>query len=346
MAMMINCCLKFYISSIVLLFFSHIVYGIHQPPMNNPHCPIWPTDNLSFFKGAPLNEYIQPTCSNNPISGTFGCVRNQGRRFHEGIDIKSIHRNRRRIPQDKIFACLPGKIAYINREPNTSSYGRYIIIEHHDQTITFYTLYAHLADIHPKLSCSQEVFQRQILGTMGNSSTSKIPIARAHLHFEVGIKLGDNTTFSQWYQDQKFPTPNHHGMWNGFNLVGLDPLAFFKSRKSFAPFLKDQPIAFSLIIATTRTPDFFRRCAPSKHYSKPTRLFGWKVHFNWVGAPISWQPIFTPLSRKITVEFLNKEQLFKWGSRHTLELNSNGKPYIGSTLKRQLFLLFGEYFSL
>lgn len=317
---------------------------IHKKPLLINLCR-WPTDNTAFERNEPLASYIQPTCSGNPISGTYGCVRDNGTRFHEGIDIKSIYRGRHNLPQDQIFACLPGSVAYINDNPGASSYGKYIILEHTEQNLHFYSLYAHLAKITQTLKIGQKVQQSTILGQMGHSSCSPIPIARAHLHFEIGLRLGSFQTFQSWYDLQKFSTKNHHGMWNGLNLVGLDPMKFLHQKTSFTTFLKKQPIAFILDIYGTKTPEFIHQnSALVSKLRSSTKPQGWRISFNWVGAPIHFEPIFTPSSQKISLHFCDHHELFHLGNRHTLEFDKKGNPYLGKTLQRQLFCLWGETF--
>lgn len=311
--------------------------------MQTRESPCWPTDNQALFKNEPLEKYIQPTASGNVISGTYGCVRNNGYRFHEGIDIKSIQRNRHNAPQDKVFAMLSGTIVYINRKPGLSSYGQYIVLEHTDKNLHFYTLYAHLANIEKNLSIKQSIKQHQLLGQMGNTSCTRIPMCRAHLHFEIGLKLGNEATFSQWYTSQKFTTSNKHGQWNGLNLTGLNPLDFFKANLPFSDFLKTQPIAFTLVIATHQTPNFILRNSTllTTPLSK-TKIHGWEIAFNWVGAPLQWTPITQPLKQKISLKSYDKNELSKWGNRHTLEFDKKHHPFVGKTLQRQLFELFNE----
>ena len=59
---------------------------------------------------------------------------------------------------------------------------------------------------------------------MGRSAGGyAIPKDRAHVHFEIGLKLSDN--FDSWFTWKKFGSPNQHENWNGMNLMGLDPNA-------------------------------------------------------------------------------------------------------------------------
>ena len=307
--------------------------------------PRFPTDNNAYLKKS-LEQFIQPTASGKILSGTYGYVRDNGRRFHEGIDIKSIQQSRRGEPLDKIFASLSGKVAYINHKPQNSTYGRYIVLEHQDNGLTFYTLYAHLSKINPQLKLGIFAKKGQNLGIMGHSSSLGIPKSRAHLHFEIGVRLGDSACFEAWYKTQKFPTTNKHGCWNGMNLVGLDPLEYLHSQKSFPHFLKQQPIAFQLAIRTSKTPQFINQNPFLLKNPIPQKLSGWKISFNWVGCPILWEPLTDQLQKQISVDYINKEELLHHGNRHTLELNPKDVPYLGKILERQLFELFGECFKL
>ena len=53
---------------------------------------IWPTPNQAFQRGEPIEAFVQPTVSGKVESGLFGCVRNDGAKFHEGLDLFPIQR--------------------------------------------------------------------------------------------------------------------------------------------------------------------------------------------------------------------------------------------------------------
>ncbi len=71
-----------------------------------------------------------------------------------------------------------------------SSYGEYIVINHHDGTMT---LYGHMKPGSRRVTVGQEVKQGQVIGTVGNTGncsprpTPSNPFAGTHLHFEVRI---------------------------------------------------------------------------------------------------------------------------------------------------------------
>ena len=71
-----------------------------------------------------------------------------------------------------------------------SSYGEYVVINHHDGTMT---LYGHMKPGSRTVSAGDKVKQGQIIGTVGNTGnclprpTSSNPLRGTHLHFEVRI---------------------------------------------------------------------------------------------------------------------------------------------------------------
>lgn len=71
-----------------------------------------------------------------------------------------------------------------------SSYGEYVVIDHHDGTMT---LYGHMKSGSRLVSVGQEVKQGQVIGTVGNTGNCKprptpsSPLNGTHLHFEVLI---------------------------------------------------------------------------------------------------------------------------------------------------------------
>ncbi|MGJ3243942.1 MAG: M23 family metallopeptidase, partial [Opitutales bacterium] len=91
---------------------------------------VWPTPNPAFMRGEPIEAFVQPTVSGDPESGLFGCVRNDGSRFHEGLDLFPLYRDGRGEARDPVYAILPGRIVHINTSAGLSSYGRYVVVMH------------------------------------------------------------------------------------------------------------------------------------------------------------------------------------------------------------------------
>jgi murein DD-endopeptidase MepM/ murein hydrolase activator NlpD len=257
---------------------------------------VWPTPSTAWAEGKSPTQWLQHAGSGDPESGGFGGVRSAGGQFHEGIDIRPVSRDRKGEPLDEVFAVMAGVVRHVSTAPGDSSYGRYVVLEHPAMTPPVYTLYAHLARVAPGVRVGQEVTAGHVLGTMGHSSGGyMIPTDRSHLHFEIGVAVTRN--FQAWYDRRRFGSKNEHGMWNGMNLMGIDPLQFFNEWRagriaSVQDFFNRMEPAVRVRIATFRTPDFVTRY-PSL-LTKPIPLgpvSGWEIKFNWSGIPFAWTPL-------------------------------------------------------
>lgn len=310
---------------------------------------IWPTPNPAFQNGEPIESFIQPTASGVSESGLFGCVRTNGRRFHEGIDLYPISRNKSGEASDTIYAVLPGRVVYINKVSGHSNYGRYIIIEHDGESPMFHTLYAHLASVDEGLIVGSRVEQGAGIGIMGRSASSPIPRARAHLHFEIGFRLSDE--FQAWYDRQKFDSKNRHGFWNGMNLVSIDPLDFYRSvRKgkvaTVGEHLKSMPAYARIRVHTTMIPDFVKRYPElvNRTYSE-SNLAAWDIAFSQYGVPKEWTPRFSDegISGKPgDVEIIAyNPNLLKEQTCNRVLLLKGSKPKISANTLNTLKKLFG-----
>lgn len=210
---------------------------------------------------------FQPTAAGNVQSALYGSVRTTRSgsglvaSFHEGVDIAPVRRDTRGRPLDVVRAVADGTVAYVNRHAGNSDYGQYVVLMHADPLGEVYTLYAHLAAPAPGLRIGQTVAAGDALGVMGNTPPANIPLSRAHVHFEIG--LVSNARFDRWFRGQKL-LPDH-GLYNGMNLQGLDPLGFFRaygeagSPFSFEGFLRTVPVAFETLAAWPALPDYFKR---------------------------------------------------------------------------------------
>ncbi len=217
-----------------------------------------PTANDAVLRPGRDAEFFQPTVEGTTESGAFGCVRRDGTRFHEGVDIKCLQRDRRGEPLDPVLAAADGEVAFINAKSRLSNYGRYIVLRHRWDGVEVYTLYAHLSGVADGLIVDQPVRKGQMIATMGHSTNTREGISndRAHLHFEVDLLLNPN--FRIWYpkHDPKAPP---FGNFNGLNLFGMDPTALFRKvvanpKLNFADFVAQQPIAFAVLVSARQFP--------------------------------------------------------------------------------------------
>ncbi len=256
----------------------------------------WPTPNRAWEQGKDFTAWVQPTVSGDPESGLFGCVRSHGTQFHEGLDIRPVARDARGEPADAIFAAMDGVVRHVNNRPGESNYGRYIVIEHTDVTPAVYTLYAHLARIEPGVGPSVRVKRGQIIALMGHTASGGgIPRDRAHMHFEIGLMV--TTNFSSWYAWRKFGSPNEHGLYNGMNLMGIDPYDFlqeWRRRKvdNFQQYFDRLQAVVRVRVATSRVPDFIQRYPSLLRRPLPDGpVAGWEIECNSTGIPFAWTPL-------------------------------------------------------
>lgn len=255
---------------------------------------VFPTPNKTWTTGR-IADFVQPTVSGDPESGLYGCVRSGGAQFHEGFDIRPTARDRHGEATDPVFAAMDGIVRHVSLSPGKSSYGRYIVIEHPEQSPAVYTLYAHLARAEPGIAPGVRVRRGQTIATMGRSAGGyAIPKDRAHLHFEIGLRLSDD--FQSWYEWKKFGNPNEHGRYNGMNLVGIDPLDFLRQWRAgrvdnFQQYFDRQRGVVRVRVATTRVPDFIQRYPALLRKPIDALVAGWEVEFNSGGVPVAWTPL-------------------------------------------------------
>lgn len=180
--------------------------------------------------------------------------------FHEGIDIAALQRDRAGRALDSVCAAAAGEVAYISRHAGNSNYGIYVVLRHPDEVGEIYSLYAHLASVRSGLAPGMAVAAGDVLGVMGNTPASIVPVARAHLHFEAGTIL--NARFAEWFRTLK--TPPDHGAYHGWNLAGIDPVAVYRAQAreggfSMKEYLLAEPAAFTLLVNGRAPGDYFRR---------------------------------------------------------------------------------------
>lgn len=310
---------------------------------------IWPTPNPAFQNGEPIEAYVQPTVSGNPESGLFGCVRNSGSRFHEGLDLFPLKRDSRGEALDPVYAVLPGRVVHVSRVSGFSSYGRYVVIEHEGEVPAYHTLYAHLASVSDGIMPGARVEAGTVIGIMGRSASYSIPRSRAHLHFEIGFRLSDD--FQAWYDRQKFGSKNRHGVWNGMNLVSLDPLDFYQAIRrgevaNLYEHLRRLPAAARIRVYSSQVPDFVLN-----YPALLTRPFdgqsvvAWDIAFTSYGVPREWTPRFAEegLSGRpgdVRVLAYNPDLLEAQTCRRPLDL-SGASPGIASGTLVTIKKLFG-----
>jgi murein DD-endopeptidase MepM/ murein hydrolase activator NlpD len=197
---------------------------------------VLPTENDGLLTGklADFYQYVQRDFEGQVSlaweGGQYGFVRNPRRigsqvvytRFHEGIDIRPLHRDATGEPEDIIHAIAAGTVVYTNPVAGNSNYGRYLVIEHHLDGLPYYSLYAHLNTI--TVNIGDDVNQGSPVAVMGHTGEG-LDRERAHVHLELNLLL--NSHFSDWFQGHHAADIDRHGIYNGINLAGIDIGRFY-----------------------------------------------------------------------------------------------------------------------
>ncbi|MDR2667628.1 MAG: M23 family metallopeptidase [Puniceicoccales bacterium] len=246
-----------------------------------------PTDN-----GAVLDpvRYLQ-NAGTERCNGGFGLVRENGTKFHGGIDIKPVKRRLDGEPLDVVRSVADGTVVYANDNGDGSSYGKYVVVEHGSFSMPVLSIYAHLASISASAISGHVVAAGEVIGTVGRTAQGyEIPRDRAHLHFELALRLGDGEEFARWYGGQHFLTANIHDLWNGLNFASFDPLPLLRSGEDFslAEHIRNLPTAFVTRIFTEYFPPFLRRYGALLDGWDGGPIGGFDVEWTWFGLPKRW----------------------------------------------------------
>lgn len=288
-------------------------------------------------------SFLQPASSGRIQSAMFGMVRNGGTRFHEGIDIKSVKKMSNGTPMDLVYSVYPGRVAHISPE-NNGSYGRYVVLLHNKDGVEFYTLYAHLLSVFPGLKEGSFVSGKTILGMLGQTSTVySISKNSAHLHFEVGFVLG-GAGFDSWFL-KNYGAGNLHGLYNGYNLLGADPIdfySFYLKKRDLSPvkWINNLKKAFTLRYPESSVPDLIKRSPALFAEGDLSNNFYWEIDFTWFGLPLEFRRVAPSFS---ITEVLNvDESLFSLSEKRAVLVKKENRYFPGKSLKNYLEILFNS----
>jgi murein DD-endopeptidase MepM/ murein hydrolase activator NlpD len=264
---------------------------------------VLPTDNDALFSGGgpAFFQYIERNykgVQSTPWEGgQYGFVRDPidtsagivYTRFHEGIDIRALHRDARGEPLDEVRAIADGKVVHANLVPGYSNYGKYIVIEHRWDGSSYYSLYGHLSSI--AVRPGDTVKKGQHIAVMGYTGTG-LNQARAHLHLELNVML--NHQFEQWYNASIKNDPNHNGIYNGINLAGLD------IARLFLAFRKNPSLTIPEFLSGEET--FYKVTLPkSPHFELP-KLYPWMLAARKLNEGSSWEVSFARSGVPLKIE--------------------------------------------
>jgi murein DD-endopeptidase MepM/ murein hydrolase activator NlpD len=268
-----------------------------------------PTDNQHLFTGELEKFYMyvdrtfEGVTSQPWEAGSFGFVRTAMRvnnqvlltKFHEGIDISPVKRDRAGNPLDLVSSIAAGQVVYISPIAGRSNYGKYVVVAHAWEDSTVLSLYAHLADI--TCSVGDPVKAGSVLGRMGYTGAG-LNRTRAHLHLELGFL--SSAHYESWHKTMAGGI-NHHGLYNGMNIIGTDVARFFiehreNPARKFSEFVATTPVYFKVTVPGAKTPDFAVRY-PWIVSGSAEGAVSWEISFSATGQPVA----FSPSQREVRV---------------------------------------------
>jgi murein DD-endopeptidase MepM/ murein hydrolase activator NlpD len=287
----------------VLFVFSNIPILAQNPTVDL----VLPTDNDALFsgEGAAFYQYIERNFNGVKSTpwegGRYGFVRDPTdtaggvvyTRFHEGIDIRPLHRDAHGEPLDEVRAIADGKVVHVNSVPGYSNYGKYIVIEHRWGGSNYYSLYGHLSSI--SVQPGDTVKHGQRIAAMGYTGTG-LNRERAHLHLELNLLL--SREFESWYNAFFRNDPNHNGIYNGMNLAGLDIARLYLALH------KDPSLSIPEFLGREET--FYKVTVPkARHFDLP-KLYSWMLGTGSQNEKSSWEISFAQSGVPLRIESSDK----------------------------------------
>ena len=313
----------------VFIFFLMATFGLQAQVLELP------TDNRAIFEPGGEPRFYVGTVGKPWTSGTFGCVRSEGHQLHEGLDIKCVHRDRRGESVDKVRATADGVVVYMNAHPGLSTYGNYMVIRHQIDGLQIFSLYAHLREIRAGLKIGQAVKAGEDIAVMGRTAGTHEGISkeRAHVHFELNLFL--NERFGAWYKKTYPGQRNDHAMWNGYNLIGLDPREILLSQHALGAkfnlltYIKQQPELCRVFVRQVQFP-WLQRYSSLVRFNPRTAkegIAGYEVALNYNGLPfdlIARTPSEIRAQGKFQLLSVNTAEQEKHGCRHLVVKRGSG----------------------
>ena len=269
---------------------------------------ILPTDNDALFSGdgPTFYQYIERDykgAKSTPWEGgQYGFVRDPTdtaggvvyTRFHEGIDIRPLHRDAHGEPLDEVRAIANGKVVHVNSVPGYSNYGKYIVIEHRWGSSNYYSLYGHLSAI--AVQPGNALKRGQRIAVMGYTGTG-LNRERAHLHLELTLMLSHE--FESWYNAFFRNDPNRNGIYNGMNLAGLDVARLYLALQ------KNPSLTIPEFLGGEET--FYKVTLPkSRHFELPG-LYPWMLTTGTRNEKSSWEVSFAQSGVPLRIESSDKQ---------------------------------------
>src|SRR3954469_1910979 len=280
------------------------------PSYAEPWNLVFPTDNDALLRGdgPAFYQYIERDYHGEKSTpwegGRYGFVRNPVEtsagiiytRLHEGMDIKPLQRDARGEPLDAVRAIAPGVVVHANPVAGWSNYGRYVVVEHRFDGCKYYSLYGHLNSI--SVHDGQHVQQRDQLGVMGHTGEG-LNQARAHVHLELNLML--SRQFESWHDTFFKNDPNHHGLYNGLNLAGIDIARLYLALQkrpglTIPEFLADEETLYRVLVPSSYSVGLMKSYPWRLRENPPGDPASWEVSVNRAGVPLKIQAGTKPVS--------------------------------------------------
>ena len=284
---------------LVLLLSLIVIESSRAEPLNL----VLPTDNDALLRGdgPAFYQYIDRDYHGEKSTpwegGRYGFVRNPVEtsagiiytRLHEGMDIKPLQRDASGEPLDAVRAIAPGVVVHASTVAGYSNYGRYVVVEHRFDGCKYYSLYGHLASI--AVRPGQHVQQRDQLGVMGHTGEG-LNQARAHVHLELNLMLSRH--FEAWHDNFFHNDPNHHGLYNGLNLVGIDIARLYlelqkRPNLTIPEFLAEEETLYRVLVPHSKNFDLPKSYPWMLREKSAGEAASWEVSFNRAGVPLKIQ---------------------------------------------------------
>ncbi len=261
-------------------------------PTENHHLLTGELDQFYMY----VDRNFEGQSSKEWQAGCFGIVRSPIRvgdqivltKFHEGIDIAPMNRDKLGNPLDLVSSIAPGRVVHTSPIAGRSNYGKYVVVEHPWENSLFYSIYAHLAEI----TCQpgDAVDAGAVLGKMGFTGAG-IDRTRAHCHLELGMLM--STRYDDWTK-KSGGAENYHGNFNGMNIIGAEVSRFFVEQKAspelqFSRFISTTPVYFKVTLPSHGTPDFVKRY-PWLNHGAAESAVSWEISFSATGLPLAFNP--------------------------------------------------------
>lgn len=327
------------------------------PIFGGPLGLVMPTENRHLLTGEPEKFYMyvdrtfEGETSKPWEGGAWGFVRTPIRvggevvmtRFHEGIDIAPVKRDRAGNPLDLVMSIAAGRVVYASNVAGRSNYGKYVVVEHDWENSKVYSLYAHLADV--VCEPGDAVKAGSVLGRMGYTGVG-LNRTRAHLHLEVCLLSSER--YEYWHRQNAGGT-NFHGIYNGMNLAGVDVASLLLEHEAdpglkFSEFVLARPVHFKVSVPGGEKPEFLVRYPWMLLEGDvgPAEASSWEIGFTATGHPVS----FTPSRRVVGEPVVSRLRPSELPQRHLTRglLTGEGENVSLSRGGRQLVALVMDDF--